>query len=207
MKLYYTKAACSLVVRIIINEIGLPCQYEAVDLKTKKTENDMDFFAINPKGSVPVLEIKPHEVLTENAVILQYLADSNHAEQLLAKVGDFKRYRILEWLNFITTELHKGFSPLFNPSLAQDVKESIIIPNLNKKFTFVNEHLKSNQFLAADHFTLPDAYLYVIIRWANGMNFNVKQWPNIVRYFGEVQNRQSILTSLEQEGLEVKEIA
>lgn len=122
MKLYYTQAACSLAVRITINEIGLKCDYESVDLKAKKTEKGEDFLKINPKGAVPVLKTNDGEILTENAVILQYLADTNSATKLLPGTGDFKRYRILEWLNYITTELHKTIGALFNPELPQKLK-------------------------------------------------------------------------------------
>ena len=205
MKLYYSKGACSLVVRIIINELGLSSNYEAVDLKSKKTETGADYLQINPKGAVPALEINPKELLTENAVILQYLADHHGNEQLLSKTG-MERYRTLEWLNFITTEIHKGFGPMFNPSFPQEVKEKIVIPNLEKKFSYVDSQIK-NKFLMGENFTLPDAYLYVMLTWANGMKFNVKQWENLVRYFNELQKRPSIVTSLEEEGMHAKEIA
>src|SRR5690349_19217638 len=122
MKLYYSKGACSLAVRIIINEIGLQSEYEAVDLKTKKTATGQDFLKINPKGSVPVIQTDEKQILTENAVIQQYLADTNKATQLLPALGNFERYRVLEWLNFISTELHKGFSPLFNPNVPNELK-------------------------------------------------------------------------------------
>lgn len=123
MKLYYSAGTCSLAVRIIINEIGLPSTYEAVDLKTKKTASGQDFLQINPKGSVPVIVTDDNEILTENSVIQQYLADKNNASSLLPALGHFKRYRVLEWLNYISTELHKGCGPLFSPSIPVELKK------------------------------------------------------------------------------------
>lgn len=204
MKLYYSKAACSLVVRIIINEIGVPCTYESVDLKTKKTETGADFLTINPKGSVPTIVTDSNKILTENAVILQFLADSNNATNLLPPVNDFDRYRVLEWLNFTATELHKGFSPLFNPEIPKEVKEHIFIKNLIKKFTFLNQHLQHNKYLMGDNFTLPDAYVYVILRWATAFKIDFSNFSNLshlMRYFEELQARKSIQKSIEEEGL------
>src|SRR3990167_877384 len=155
MKLYFTKGACSLAVRIIINELMLPSEYEAVDLKTKQIGTAGDFLPINPKGSVPTLLTDDGEVLTENAVILQYLADKYHATQLLSPVGDFKRYRILEWINYVATELHKAVGSLFNPSLTQEMKDKITVPIIKAKMNFVEKHLNGS-YLLGDAFTLPD---------------------------------------------------
>ncbi len=202
MKLYFSKGACSLVVRLIINELGLSCEYEAVDLRTKKSSSGGDFLKVNPKGAVPTLEIKQGEVLTESAVILQYLADANQAHQLLPAVGDFKRYRVLEWLNYITTELHKGFSPLFNPNLPQEVKNTIFIPNLIAKFTFINNQLQGKQFLCGDHFTLSDAYLFVMCRWARGMKIDISQCTEVSRFYAGMLKRKAVEASLKEEMLE-----
>ena len=202
MKLYFSKGACSLVPRIIINELNLPCDFESVDLLGKKTKSGIDYYTINAKGSVPALEIKAKEILTENAVILQYLADSNQAIQLLPSTHDFKRYRVLEWLNYVTTELHKGFGPLFNPEIPQEVKDTIFIPALKFKFNFVNQHLENHLYLMGDHFTLPDAYLFVMLIWAHKFNLNSQEeWKNLARYFNELKHRKSVKMSLEQEGL------
>src|ERR1700733_14368076 len=113
MKLYYSKGACSFVSRIIINELGQTCEYISVDLKTHKIGSGLDYYQINPKGGVPVLEMNSGEILTENAVILQYLAESANNTVLLPKSGDLNRYRVLEWLNFVATDLHKGIGILF----------------------------------------------------------------------------------------------
>lgn len=199
MKLFYTKGACSLVVRIIINEMGLQAEYEAVDLKTKKTSTGKDFLAINPKGAVPVLQLKNGEFLTENAVILQYLADESKATHLLPKIGDLNRYRVLEWLNYITTELHKGFGALFNPTVPAEIKEQIFIPLIKAKLGYVDNHLQNSPYLIGDHFTLPDAYLFVMLRWSNYFNIDIKAQSHLWRYLTELNQRKSIQASLIQE--------
>jgi glutathione S-transferase len=201
MKLEYTKGACSLATRIIINELGLPCEFEAVDLANKQTQNGKNFYTINPKGAVPTLVLSNGDVLTENAVIMQYLADTSHAVQLLPPFGDFMRYRVLEWLNYVATELHKGFSPLFNPNLPQEVKDQIIIPMLKMKMTFLDKHLEHNQYLLGNSFTLPDAYLFVMLCWATHFKLNNGEWKHLSRYFTELQKRKSIQQSLKEEGL------
>lgn len=198
MKLYYTNGACSLATRILINELGIPCEFEKVDLKSKKTEKGKDYLSINPKGSVPALAIDEHTVLTENSVIQQYLADKHQSSQTLPPTNDMKRYRVLEWVNFIATELHKGASPLFNSKLSQQIKEEIFIPNLKNKLSYTEKQLNKNQYLLGD-FTLADAYLFVVLTWLPFVNINLAEWPNLNRYFGELKKRESIQQSLKQE--------
>ncbi|OGV28471.1 MAG: glutathione transferase GstA [Legionellales bacterium RIFCSPHIGHO2_12_FULL_35_11] len=200
MKLYYTKGACSLVVRIIINELNLNADFESVNLSTKKTASGQNFLGINQKGAVPVLEINPKEILTENAVILQYLADTTKATQLLPAIGDFNRYRVLEWLNYVATDLHKGIGILFNPAVTSELREQLFIPLLKSKLTFVNNHLQDNRYLAGESFTLPDAYLFVMLLWASYFNLDLKEWGHLARYFEELKSRLSIKKALEQEG-------
>jgi glutathione S-transferase len=199
MKLYYVKGACSLAVRIIINELELKSEYESVDLRIKQTETGKDFLKINPKGAVPTLQIDGGEILTENAVILQYLADKSHAAKLFPPANDFKHYRVLEWLNFAATDLHKNFGPLFNPSLAEDTKEQVVIPLLKRKFSYIDKHLHHNNYLLGDQFTLPDAYVFVMISWGKYFKFDITEWPHLSRYFTELQQRKSIQQSLQEE--------
>ncbi|MDR3492540.1 MAG: glutathione transferase GstA [Gammaproteobacteria bacterium] len=201
MKLYYSKGACSLAVRIIINELNIPCEYEAVNLKTKITETGADFLTINPKGSVPTLLLDDKQVLTENGVIQQYLADHYAGEKLLPLVPNMRRYRVLEWLNFVTTELHKGCSPLFNPEIPQEIKDKIFIPNLKRKFDFVENNLKDNTFLLGQEFCLADGYLFVILNWLPSFKIDISVWPRMSIYFAALKNRESIHKSLQQEGL------
>ncbi|VVC77262.1 Glutathione S-transferase GST-6.0 [Aquicella siphonis] len=201
MKLYFAKGACSLASRIIINETKLPCEFESVDLAGKKTESGANFYSINPKGSVPVLITDDNETLTENAVIMQYLANAAHADNLLPAPGSFKHYRVLEWLNFVATELHKGFSPLFNPAMPLDTKEKITIPVLKGKLGYVNTQLEHSEFLTGETFTLPDAYLFVMTSWAGYFKMNLADWPHLSRHFMALRARTAIQKSLDQEGL------
>jgi glutathione S-transferase len=201
MKLYFSKGACSLAVRIIIHEVGAKAEFEAVDIKIKKTETGEDFFKINPKGAVPVLLTDDKEILTENAAIQQYLADKYQAEKLLPPSTNFKRYRVLEWLNFAASDLHKGFGPLFNPNFPQDVKDSFVKPLLKSKFSYVNQHLQKNKYLTGEEFTLPDAYLFLLLTWLAHFDMDLKEWPELARFFNEVKNRPAVKKSLEEEGL------
>lgn len=201
MKLYYTKGACSLVDRIAVNELNLSIGYESVDLKNKITETGSNFLEINPKGAVPTLVADNNEILTENAVILQYLADSQKASRLLPPVGDFQRYRVLEWLNYIATEVHKGFAPLFNPEVPKEIKNTIFIPILKKKFTFINKNLQHHKYLVSDEFTLPDMYLFVMLTWAKSFKLDLSDLAKLTAYFDELKTRESIAKSLKEEGL------
>ncbi len=200
MKLYYANGACSLAVRIIINEIGLQPEFEAVDLKTKRTATGHDFLQINPKGSVPVIITDENEILTENSVIQQYLADTHNATQLLPALGDFKRYRVLEWLNYISTELHKGCGPLFHPAIPLELKNDLFKPALKSKLLYVEKNLK-NKFLLGDHFTLADSYLFVILSWLPHFKIDINEWPKLSRYFTELKQRPTIKKSLQEEGI------
>jgi glutathione S-transferase len=200
MKLYFTKGACSLAVRIVLNEIGLNCEYEAVDLKTKKTETNQDFLKINAKGAVPTLELDNGQTLTEAAIIQQYLADTYQARHLLPAPGDFYRYRILECLNYITAEVHKSFATLFSPTITQEVKEKIFIPLIKDKLAFIDKQL-TNSYLMGNEFTLADAYMFVMLLWALNFKIDLKTYAHLPNYFAELRKRASIKKSLEQEGL------
>lgn len=201
MKLYYAKGACSLAVRIVINEVGAVCEFESVDLKTKKTASGVDFLQINPKGAVPALEIKPNEVLTENSVIQQYLAEKYQATQLFPAASDFKHYRVLEWLNYVTTDLHKSFSPLFNAAVPANLKDEVFKPLLLKKLQWVETTLAKNKYLVGDAYTLPDGYLFVILTWFKNLDMSLAEFPHTERYFVELKKRPSIAKALEEEHL------
>jgi glutathione S-transferase len=184
-----------------LNEIDIPCEYISVNLKTKMTERGEDFLKINPKGVVPVLELVTGERLTENVAIQQYLADEFKATPLLPPLGSFKRYRVLEWLNYISTELHKGCGPLFNPTLLEDVKENYFIPALKKKIAWVEEHLSKNQFLMSDQYTLADGYLFVILRWLPALKVDLSAYLNCIRFMEDLKKRKAIQDALRDEGL------
>lgn len=202
MKLYYSKGACSLAVRIILNETELDAEFEAVNLKTKVTETNINFLTINPKGSVPVLEIKPNKILTENVVILQYLCDISNATELLPPVGDMKRYRVLEWLNYITSELHKSIGILFNPVISEDLKEQIFIPLVKTKLDYINNQLANSSYLLGEEFTLPDAYLFVVLRWTHTLQIDLKGWAHLTKFFNKAHTRESVQTALKTEGIQ-----
>ena len=204
MKLFFSKGACSLAVRIIINEIGMDSLFESVNLRTKKTESGEDFLTINPKGGVPTLELHNGEILTENAVILQYLCDKSNATGLLPQIGDFNRYQVLEWVNYVSTELHKGIGILFNQSITQELKNEIFIPLIKTKLNYVNHHLQNNQYLLGDEFRLPDAHLFVMLLWTSYFDIDLMEWKNLTRYFDTLKHRTSIEQSLKQEEIDIK---
>jgi glutathione S-transferase len=201
MKLYYAPGACSLIVHIMLNELGLPAEFEKVDLKVKKTETGADYYTINPKGAVPALALDNGEMLTENAIILQYLADHYKKTDLLPPVGDFQRYHVLETMNFITTDIHKSFGPLFSPDVPQELKEKVFIPNLEKKFTFLDGRLAGHDFIMSDHLTLPDIYLFVMLTWLNAFKVPLTNWKNLPRFYEMMKARPSVQKSLQEEGL------
>jgi len=201
MKLYYSKGACSQVPHIIINELGLPCQFISVDLQNKKTQTGENFLNITPKGAVPALELDNGEVLTENIAIEQYLADSHDAMHLLPPVGSFKRYRVLEWLSFASTDLHKGFGPLFNPQVPESQKQEIFIPALSKRFDYVDQHLSNHEYLIGKEYTLPDAYVFVLQGWLKAVKIDRTQWKNLARHYDAIKARPAVQKTLKEEGL------
>lgn len=201
MKLYYTKGDNSLAVRITLHEIGISCQFESVNLKNKQTETGADFFQINPKGQVPALQLDDGSVLTENAIIQQYLADKFKATQLLPPCGEYRRYQVQEWLNFISTELHKTCSSLYNTNVPEEIKEKVYRVMMKKKLDYVERHLQKQPYLLGEQFTLPDTYLFVVLTWLPHMKMEMSEWPSLSRYFNQVKTRASVHLSLEEEGL------
>lgn len=202
MKLYYSKGACSLAPHIILQELGAPCEFIAVDLASHTLKGTgEDFYKINPKGAVPSLQLDNGEIITENAVIQQYLADTFKATQLLPEVGNIKRYRVLEWLNFASTDLHKGFSPLFNRNVPQDIKDNVFKPVLFKRFDVLNQQLANQPYLTGDHFTLPDAYVFVTLTWTKGLGIDLSSWPNLVKFQALIRERPSVEKAFAEEGL------
>lgn len=201
MKLYYFKGACSLGVRILIHELNISMEFEAIDPKTKQTETGADYLKINAKGAVPALLLDNKDVLTENAVIQQYLADTHHATHLLPPIGDVRRYHVLEWLNFIGTDLHKTCAPLFNPKLPQTIKDEFFKPLLENKLHFVNQHLHQNKYICDSEFTIADCYLFVILLWLPNFKMEITEWPHLARYFDDMQKRPAVILSLKEEGL------
>ena len=200
MKLYYSKGACSLAVRITIYESGIPCEFEAVDLKTKQTETGADFLQINPKGSVPALLLDNKEILTENTALQQYISEA-YKSSLLPSEDKFERYRVLEWLSFVSTDLHKGCGPLFNAKLPQAIKDEFFVPALKNKISFLEQHLRNSQYLLGTHFTCADSYLFVVLSWLPHFKIDLAEWPDVARYFADVKKRPSVQQALKEEGL------
>jgi glutathione S-transferase len=198
MKLYYSPGACSLSPHIALREGGFTFDLEKVDLRAKTTASGADFRAINPKGSVPAFVTDSGEVLTEGPAIVQYIADQAPGTELAPHAGTMERYRLIEWLNFITTELHKGFSPLFKPTTPEDYKP-IAREQIEQRFDWVNGQLTEKQFLMGDHFTVADGYLFVILRWAKSMKFDLARWPALNTYFDRVAARPKVVEALEAE--------
>jgi glutathione S-transferase len=199
MKLYWSPGACSQAPHILLHEVGLDHTAVRVDLKAKKLEDGSDYLAVNPKGAVPALQLDSGEVLTENAVILQYIGDRTNWPEVFPPLGDFRRYRVLELVNFITTELHKRFSFLF--SNAGDETKNFVKEQLAKKLDWIDERLGTGPFLFGESLTLPDPYLFVITRWTDKVLRNLDNWPNLLAFYERMQQRDSVRSVLEFEGL------
>ena len=204
LKLYYTPGACSQAPHIILHETGLSHDAIRVDLKEKRTEDGRDYRSINPKGSVPALELDNGEVLTENAVILQYLGDRTNLGEWLPPLGDFRRYRVLEWLNFITTELHKSFGPLFKPDAGDEVK-AFAKRTVSERFDYA-ERAFAGPYVMGEEATLPDVYLFVILGWAEKM-IGLDQWPRLAEFRRMFAERPAVRHVLKFEGLLKEEVA
>ena len=199
MILYYSPGACSQAPHILLHEIGLDHDAKRVDLKAKTLEDGSDYLAINPKGAVPALQLDSGDVLTENAVILQYLGDRAAWPEVLPPLGQFRRYRVLELLNFITTELHKRFGFLFNPNATDEFKQ-FIIGDLKKKLDYIDQKLGAGPFLMGEDLTLPDTYLFVIAGWTEKM-IGLDQWHNLRAFRERMLKRDSVRHVLRFEGL------
>ena len=200
MKLYYSPGACSLSPHIALHEAGLTHELVKVDLRAKKTESGADFTAINPKGQVPALQLDNGELLTEGPVILQMIADTVADKHLAPPSGSKERYRLQEWLNFITTELHKNFSPLFQPVIPDDVK-TFFKDRLMGKFKYIDSKLAGQDYLMGKAFTVADGYLFVMLAWADRMNFDLSGLPNLVAYKARIAARPNVQAALKMEGL------
>jgi len=200
MQLYYSPGACSLASHITLREAGLPVELRKADTKTKKLEDGSDYFAVNSKGAVPALRLDDGQVLTEGPAILQYLADQKPESKLAPKAGTLERYRLLEWLNFITSEVHKSFSPLFNPAADAAVKQ-YTTQNLEKKFDWIDKQLTGKQYLIGDQFTIADAYLFVVANWSNFVGIDLGRWPALKAFQDRVAARPKVQEALAAEGL------
>ena len=201
MKLYFSPGACSLSPHIVVREAEIAADLEQVDLKTKKTKNGADFIAVNPKGQVPTLVLDNGQRLTEGPAIVQYLADQKPQSGLAPQNGTFERYRLQEWLNFITAEIHKPFGSLFSPTTPDDYKP-IAKEALAARFGYVDRHLASGgPFLMGAHFTVADAYLFVMTLWAKFLKIDLDQFTRLKAYAEQVAARPKVHEALKEEGL------
>jgi len=198
MKLYFSPEACSLSPHIVLNELGLPFTTVKVDMKTKKTAAGRDFTAINPKGYVPALELDTGEILSEGPAIVQYLADLKPEKKLAPANGTIERVRLQEWLNFITSELHKSYSSLFNPDMPEAAK-AIFTDKIKQRYGYVAKTLDKQDYLLGAHFTVADAYLFVVTRWARHFDIDVKQWPSLANFMDRVGARAAVKIALNAE--------
>lgn len=200
MKLFYKPGACSLAAHITLRESGKDFTLDGVDLMKKRLENGDDFFAVNPKGQVPALLLDDGTLLTEGVAIMQYLADSVPDRQLLAPTSSLSRYKTIEWLNYIATELHKGFTPLFRPDTPEDFKPTVRAL-LEKKMQYVNDSLKDNQWICGPRFSIADAYLFTVLRWAHAVKLNMAGLSHIDAYMARMAERPAVAAALKAEGL------
>ncbi|CRY06755.1 glutathione transferase GstA [Yersinia enterocolitica] len=198
MKLFYKPGACSLSPHIVLREAGLDFSIESVDLATKKTETGEDYLRINPKGQVPALLLDDGSLLTEGVAIVQYLADKVPDRHLIAPSGTLSRYHAIEWLNFIATELHKGFSPLFNPKTPDEYK-AIARERLDKQFSYVDGVLAKHDYLLGSKFSVADAYLFTVTRWAIALKLEIKQRSHLDKYMARVAERPAVKAALAAE--------
>lgn len=201
MKLYYAPGACSLAPHIILHELGKKFDIEKVDLRAKKTEAGSDFSKINTKGYVPTLELNAKgDVLTEVATILQYLADKAKATKLLPKAGTMARYRAMESLNFVASELHKGIGGLFNPAMPADGKKAII-DRVSVRLNWLDGLLAKQNFLTGKSFGVADAYAFTIINWCKNVGIETAHWKNIGAFMARVGTRPAVQAAMKAEGL------
>lgn len=200
MKLFYTPGACSLSPHIALEEAGMTFTLERVDLKTKKTESGVDFITLNSKGYIPALLLDDGSLLTEGTVIAQYIADLKPASGLAPAAGTAERYKLMEWLSFISTELHKPMGSLFNPAQSADWKQAAT-GNLNKRLDWLSGALAGKSWLMGETFTVADAYLFTVLSWSKVVGFSLDNWPDLQAFAGRVAERPAVQRAMKAEGL------
>jgi glutathione S-transferase len=200
MKLYYSPGACSLSPHIALLEAGLPHDLVKVDLRAKKLENGDDYLKVNPKGQVPALALDSGELITEGPVIVQIIADQATSKNLAPAHGSSERYKLLEWLNFITAELHKNFGPMFSPVLADEAK-AFFKDRVMAKFKYIDSQMAGRDYLMGSHFTVADGYLFTMLSWADRMKFDLSAMPHLAAYKARVAARPKVQEALVREGL------
>jgi|SRR5471030_2104680 glutathione S-transferase len=200
MKLYFSPGSCSLSPHIVLREAGLKFDLEQVNNQEKKTKSGVDYWSVNGKGQVPVLELDNGERLTEGAVIVQYLADQKPDTGLVPPAGTMQRVRVQEWLNFVASELHKVYAPIFRPT-TPDAYKALSKENLGKRLEWVNKQLAGKQYLMGDKFTVADAYLFTVLRWSQRIQLDLAPWPNVTAFMDRVAARPKVQETMKAEGL------
>ena len=200
MKLYYSPGACSLSPHIVLREAGLAFEPVLASTKTHKLQDGTDYYGINPKGYVPLLELDNGERLTEGPAIVQYIADQVPAKKLAPTAGTMARYRLQEWLNFITSELHKSFSPLFNPAMPEEGK-ALYRTRLGDRFKWVDGQLAGKNYLMGQDFSVADAYLFVVAGWSKHVGVDISGLANLGAFMARVGARPAVQEALKAEGL------
>jgi glutathione S-transferase len=200
MKLYYSPGACSLSPHIVLREAGHKFDLEQVDLGAKKTKSGADYLKVNPKGYVPALQLDSGEVLTEGPAIVQYLADKKPDAKLAPANGSLERYKLQEWLNFTTSEMHKRMGDLFNDKLPDQAKE-MLRDSLRNRLKYLDDHLGKNDFIMGKSFTVVDAYMFTVLGWGQYVGVDVNAYPKVKAYLGRVGSRPKVKEALAAEGL------
>ncbi|HEY1556501.1 MAG TPA: glutathione transferase GstA [Kofleriaceae bacterium] len=201
--LYYAPGACSLSPSIAMREAGIAFDLVRVDLRAKKTASGDDFLAINPKGYVPALRLPDGSVLTEGAAMVQYIADQKPESQLAPRAGTMERYRLIEWLNYIATELHKGVSPLYSAAANDEFKKALV-ERLALRWGVLAAAVRTQPFVLGERFTVADGYAcYVLRSWQRSLAQDLSRWPELVDYYARLVARPAIAAALAAEGLEV----
>jgi glutathione S-transferase len=200
MKLYYSPGACSLSPHIVLHESGLPFEAVLASTKTHKLQDGTDYYTINPKGYVPLLELDNGERLAEGPAIVQYIADQVPQKKLAPAAGTMARYRLQEWLTFIGTEVHKGMTWLFNPATPEDAK-ALMRQRVLGRFQWIDKQLAGRQYLLGDDFTGADAYLYTVSRWPQHVGIDLSGLDNLAAYKARVEARPAAQAALKAEGL------
>ncbi|MDE2585097.1 MAG: glutathione transferase GstA [Betaproteobacteria bacterium] len=200
MKLYYAPGACSLSPHIVLCELGLAHELDRVDLQKRLTGDGQALSRINPKGYVPALQLDDGQLLTEGPAIVQYLADQKPEAGLLPPATTLARARVQEWLTFIGTELHKSFSPLFNPEASADWKEAALA-NVQRHFAFANQALNQSDYLLGEDFCVADAYLFTVVNWTRFLSIDLSPWPALAAFHRRVAARPAVRQALAAEGL------
>jgi glutathione S-transferase len=200
MNLYYFAGACSLSPHIVALEAGVAVTMVKINSKTKKTESGADYLTVNSKGAVPALQLDDGRVLTEGPAIVQYLADLKPESGLAPRAGTFERYQLMEMLNYITSEVHKSFSPLFNPASSAEMKQTFEA-TLANKFDWLSGFLGTKPFLLGNTFTVADAYLFTVLNWTAHVKIDLDKWPVLAEYKSRIAKRPKVIEAMKAEGL------